>query len=80
MGYYAWAESLIDDGDVDPSNQLAGNSNSRVLHVNGRPVANDRYGIGCTLVALPFMAAGRAAGVMVNAAARRRSSPSARLF
>jgi hypothetical protein len=72
MGYYAWAESVMDDGDIDPSNQLAGNSNSAVIQVNGRPVRNNRYGIGWTLVALPFMAAGRAAGVTVNAAAGTR--------
>src|SRR6266536_1536199 len=72
MGYYAWAESMMDDGDIDPSNQLAGNSNSAVIQVNGRPVRNDRYGIGWTLVALPFMAAGRASGVTINAAAGTR--------
>jgi hypothetical protein len=67
MGYYAWAQSILADGDVDLGNQLAGNPFHPLVEIDGRSVHNNKYSIGWTLVALPFMAAGQAAVVAVNA-------------
>src|SRR4051794_7627749 len=50
MCYYAWAQSVLADGDIDPGNQLAGNPNYPVIQFNGRPVVNDKCGIGWSLV------------------------------
>jgi hypothetical protein len=66
MCYYAWAQSVVADGDIDLGNQLAGNPNYPVIQFNGRPIVNDKCGIGWSLVALPFMAAGQAVRVLLQ--------------
>ncbi len=67
MGYYSWVQSILTDGDVDLGNQLAGNPHHPLIQFNGRAVHNNKYSIGWSLVALPFMAAGQAVVVSSNA-------------
>jgi hypothetical protein len=61
-GYYAWAQSWIEDGDSDPGNQLTAGMMFPVVEIDGRPTIVNRYPIGWSVAAFPFMALGRALG------------------
>jgi hypothetical protein len=64
-GYYAWAQSWLEDGDSDPANQLTPGRVSPVIRrvfpvieINGRPTLINRYPIGWSAAVFPFMALG----------------------
>ncbi len=58
-GYYAWGQSLVVDGDLDPTNQLA-DEPLPTLDVGGRRVVVDKYPVGWSVAALPGLALGQA--------------------
>lgn len=66
-GYYAWAQSLVVDVDLDPTNQL-GEEDLPRTDVGGREVVVDKYPAGWSLAALPGMALGQAGCAVANRA------------
>jgi hypothetical protein len=58
-GYYAWAQSWLEDGDSDPGNQLTVGMMFPVIEINGRSTIVDRYPIGWSAAVFPFMALAR---------------------
>jgi hypothetical protein len=64
-GYYAWAQSWLEDGDSDPANQLIPVRTTQtirtvfpIIEIDGRPTLVNRYPIGWSAAVFPFMAIG----------------------
>ncbi|MGC4031100.1 MAG: hypothetical protein QM754_05050 [Tepidisphaeraceae bacterium] len=62
-GIYAWQQSVIADGDIDPANQLAQVSGDGFplvkLPHSGQTVRIDKYPVGWSLTMLPFTGAAK---------------------
>jgi hypothetical protein len=69
LGYWAWQQSWLVDGDLDPSNQIRQTDTTWFddeVTVDGKAVVLNKYSTGVSQVMLPFTAVGRAVLLSTN--------------